>query len=216
VLFWQEVIPGEEIIMTGNMTKDVEHFNQWSSTYDASWMQRRFFDKVHQEILIVVAGIIGQKQPAVICDVGCGTGKLLRRARTYWPQAQVIGVDAAEGMIEVARRELPEGTFYSGVAENLPLPDTSVDVAISTISFHHWHDQEEGVREVARVLRPGGYFFLADFALPAWLAKVVRNTRFHSRAELKAYFERAGLVVKSQRPVYSRHVIVTVGERIDG
>ncbi len=201
--------------MTGNMTKDVERFNQWSSTYDESWMQRRFFDKVHQKLLTVVAGMVGVKQPAVILDVGCGTGKLLRRARSYWPQAQVIGVDAAEGMIEVARRELPEGTFYRGVAENLPMPDASVDVAISTISFHHWRDQKEGVREVARVLQPGGYFFLADIALPTWLAKVVRNTRFHSRAELRAYFEQAGLVVRLQQLVYSRHVIVTMGERID-
>jgi len=178
-------------------------------------MQRRFFDKVHQKLLTVVAGMVGVKQPAVILDVGCGTGKLLRRARSYWPQAQVIGVDAAEGMIEVARRELPEGTFYRGVAENLPMPDASVDVAISTISFHHWRDQKEGVREVARVLQPGGYFFLADIALPTWLAKVVRNTRFHSRAELRAYFEQAGLVVRLQQLVYSRHVIVTMGERID-
>jgi ubiquinone/menaquinone biosynthesis C-methylase UbiE len=199
--------------MTGNITRDVEHFDRWSSTYDASWMQRRFFDKVHREVVIVATEIIGQKQPAVILDVGCGTGRLLHRVQTCWPQANLLGVDAAEGMIEVARRELPEGTFYRGVAENLPLANASVDIVISTISFHHWSNQKEGVREVTRVLRPGGYFFLADIALPAWLAIVMRNTRFHSRAELRAYFERAGLIVRSQQPVYSRHVIVTVGEQ---
>ncbi len=202
--------------MRKGMTRDVERFDQWSSTYDRSWMQSRFFDKVHQQVLQVVAATTEHKQPVTILDIGCGTGKLLQSAQALWPQASLIGIDAAEGMIEVAQRRLPDGTFYNGAAEHLPLPDASVDVAISTISFHHWQDQKQGVREVARVLQPGGYFFLADMALPAWLALVVRGTRFHSRAELRTYFKRAGLQVLKQQSVYSRHVIVTVGERGSG
>jgi ubiquinone/menaquinone biosynthesis C-methylase UbiE len=199
--------------MTKGKTRDVEHFNRWSSTYDDSWMQRRLFDRVHSKVLALAGSMIEHSQPVTILDVGCGTGRLLRKAQTFWPQAHVIGVDAAEGMIDIARRELPEGIFYTGVAENLPLAEASVDVAVSTISFHHWHNQEEGLREIARVLRPGGYFLLADFVLPAWLAVIIRRARFHSDAQLRRYFERAGLNVRQQQQINSRHVIVTVGER---
>jgi ubiquinone/menaquinone biosynthesis C-methylase UbiE len=198
---------------TKDVTRDVERFDKWSSSYDQSWMQSRFFDKVHQQVLQVVAETAEHKPPVTILDIGCGTGKLLHSAQALWPHSSLVGVDAAEGMIEVARRRLPDDTFYNSVAEHLPLPDASVDVAISTISFHHWQDQEQGLREVARVLQPGGYFFLADIALPVWLALVVRGTRFHSRAELRTYFERTGFQVRKQQSVYSRHVIVTVGER---
>lgn len=58
--------------------------------------------------------------------------------------------------MEKARQILLEGRFYVGVAESLPLPDYSVDVVLSTASFHHWTDQAADVREIARVLRSEG------------------------------------------------------------
>ena len=50
--------------------KDIEHFDQWSSTYENSWMQRAFFDRAHQAVLALAAGIV--HQPASVLDVGCG------------------------------------------------------------------------------------------------------------------------------------------------
>ena len=74
----------------------------------------------------------------------------------------------------------PNATFYTSMAESLPLQDNSVDLALSTTSFHHWQDQAAGIREIARVLRPGGYFMLVDISLPEWLGGVSRLNRFHS------------------------------------
>lgn len=141
---------------TAHYEKDIGRFDQWSSTYEHSWMQRAFFDPVHRATLTLAKEIV--QQPAHILDVGCGTGKLLRRAGACWPEAQLIGVDPAEGMIEMAKRLTPNATFFSGMAKALPLPDVSVDPALSTTSFHHWQDQAAGVREIARVLRPGDTF----------------------------------------------------------
>jgi ubiquinone/menaquinone biosynthesis C-methylase UbiE len=136
--------------------KDIARFDHWSSTYEHSWMQRAFFEQAHQATLALAAGLV--QQPASVLDVGCGTRKLLRQARTYWPEAQLIGVDPANGMLEMAKRLTPNATFFPGMAEALPLQDASVDLALSTISFHHWQDQAAGLREIARVLRPGGTF----------------------------------------------------------
>jgi ubiquinone/menaquinone biosynthesis C-methylase UbiE len=196
---------------TTHREKDIERFDQWSNTYEHSWMQRAFFDQAHQATLALAAGIV--HQPASVLDVGCGTGKLLRQARISWPEAQLIGVDPANGMIEMAKRLTPNATFFTGMAEALPLQDASVDLALSTISFHHWQDQAAGIREIARVLRPGGYFFLVDMSFPDWLVRVFRLKRVHSRARLQALFTQAGLQVQTQQKVAWRGWLATVGKK---
>src|SRR5438105_12659223 len=140
--------------------KDVERFDQWADTYEESRLQRAFFEPIYQATLELATKTV--QQPGSVLDVGCGTGKLLRRIHNCWPEAQLIGVDPAEGMIEVAKRLTPDSTFSTAMAEALPLADASVDLALSTSSFHHWQNQAAGVREIARVLRPGGYFILED------------------------------------------------------
>jgi ubiquinone/menaquinone biosynthesis C-methylase UbiE len=196
---------------TTHREKDIERFDHWSSTYDDSWMQRALFEQAHQATLALAAGLV--HQPASVLDVGCGTGKLLRQARTCWPEAQLIGVDPANGMLEMAKRLTPNATFFPGMAEALPLQDASVDLALSTISFHHWQDQAAGIREIARVLRPGGYFLLVDLSLPDWLVRVFRLKRVHSRARLQALFTQAGLQVQAQQKVAWRGWLATVGKK---
>jgi ubiquinone/menaquinone biosynthesis C-methylase UbiE len=196
---------------TTHRDKDVERFDQWSSTYEQSWMQRAFFEQVHRAILALAGRVV--RQPESVLDVGCGTGKLLRQARTCWPEANLIGVDPAKGMIEMAQRLTPNATFLTGMGEALPLPDASVDLAFSTVSFHHWHDQAAGLREIARVLRPGGYFILVDISMPGWLVQVFRLKRVHSRAQLRALFNQAGLQVQKQQKIAWQRVLATVGKK---
>ena len=189
---------------------DVRRFDHWSCTYEASFLQKMLFDRVHQAVLTLVAH---RAEPESLLDVGCGTGRLLRSARTRWPSARLYGVDPAEGMLEVAHHFTPGVTFQVGFAEALPLPDASVDVALSTISFHHWQDHAAGVREVARVLRPGGYFYLTDMYYPAWLAPFIRHPRALSGPRVCALFHEAGLQVIMRRSVVSRYILVTVGSK---
>lgn len=192
-------------------TDDIERFHRWSHTYERSWLQRFVFDRVHQAVLRAVVKEVAE--PTSILDVGCGTGRLLRATKARWPNAQLIGVDPAEGMIGVARHLAPGITFHVGSAEALPLPDASVEVVLSTVSFHHWGDQAAGIREVARVLRPGGRFFLVDVALPTWFSRLVHHARLRTRAQVCTLFTEAGLQVFTQQPVLSRFVLVTVGTR---
>ena len=196
---------------TPHRDKDIERFDHWASTYEQSWLQRALFDRAHQATLALAAQIV--HDPVSVLDVGCGTGKLLRRVHSYWPQAQLIGVDPAPGMIEMAKRLTPNATFSQGRAEALPLQDASVDLALSTISFHHWQDQAAGIREIARVLRPGGYFILVDAPFPDWLVRVFRLKRFHSPAQLRTFFIQAGLQVQTQQALAWRRWLATVGKK---
>jgi ubiquinone/menaquinone biosynthesis C-methylase UbiE len=196
---------------TKHHEKDIQHFEQWSSSYENSWMQRAFFDQTHQAALALAAGIV--HQPECVLDVGCGTGRLLRRAYRYWPEAQLIGVDPADGMVERAKLLTPDATFYTSMAESLPLQDNSVDLALSTTSFHHWQDQAAGIREIARVLRPGGYFMLVDISLPEWLGGVSRLNHFHSPAQMRTLFDQSGLHVQTQQKLAWRRWLATVGKK---
>jgi ubiquinone/menaquinone biosynthesis C-methylase UbiE len=183
-----------------------------SATYENSWMQRWLFDRVHKAVLQLAAQAL-DVEPSVVLDVGCGTGRLLRVVGTYWPDAQLIGVDPAEGMVAVARRLNPDATFHVGMAEALPLPDYSIDLAFSTLSFHHWQDHAAGICEIARVLRPGGYFILADLLVPRWIAWLIHHATHLSWERQRELFSAAGLKVEAQTPLFSRSICATIGKR---
>ena len=136
-------------------SKTIQDFNRWSETYEDSWLQRILFDRV-QDTLLELVGM--ETVPGTILDIGCGTGRLLHKMRARWPKAQLVGIDPAEGMVRKARQLMPEATLYVSMVESIPLPDNSIDLITSTVSFHHWSDQLQGLREVARVLYPGGRF----------------------------------------------------------
>ncbi|MGA2974962.1 MAG: methyltransferase domain-containing protein [Spirochaetia bacterium] len=195
------------------MSEDIQRFHRWSRTYERSLGQIFLFGPVHKAVINLVEATLDGRLPENILDIGCGTGRLLRRAALRWPTARLIGVDPAEGMINEARRMTPSGTFHLGKGEAIPVPDSSVDAAFSTLSFHHWDDQAAGLREVARVLRPKGIFCLADGALPSLAGGLISHRRMHTSKEIAALFESAGLSLCSQRSVRFGGVLTTIGTR---
>ncbi len=109
--------------------------------------------------------------PRRVLDIGCGTGYLLRSLAVRYPEAiELVGVDPAPSMIEVARRSSGDERlwFAGGVAEHLPPGDGRFDLVVSTTSFDHWSDQRAGLGECARVLAPGGRLVLVD-QFSVWL-----------------------------------------------
>jgi ubiquinone/menaquinone biosynthesis C-methylase UbiE len=116
-------------------------------------------------------------------DVGCGTGTLALLAKQAAPGAELVGIDADPEMLARARAKPGGGAiqFDQGMADELPYEDGSFHKVVSSLVFHHLpHEVKEGAaREIARVLRPGGEFHLADFGpqrdpLMWGLSRVVR------------------------------------------
>ncbi len=191
------------------MKKD-HHFENWSKTYEQDRMQWLLFDRVHRAVLIAIPDNI---QPEVVLDIGCGTGRLLRKVQQRWPEARLIGVDLTEGMIAQARAAMPEGEFQVGPAEKLPLPDASVDLALSTVSFHHWQDQSQGICEVRRVLRPGGRFYLADTIPPRWITVFYHHGIITPLKQLNQMFDQADLTLLSQRRILNWFFYLSESEK---
>ncbi len=195
---------------TKQQNPDVEHFNRRAATYETACSQGYFFDRVQRRVLKVAKE---KSSPEVILDVGCGTGRLLRKAKQQWPNARLVGVDAADKMVQRATQLFPEAEFHVAMAEALPLPDASVDLAFSTLSFHHWTNQAKGISEIARVLRSQGMFLLADITIPRWLLLFVKHFRYNSPTKIREMFAQAGLTVELQQQPWrwSRVLLVTVG-----
>lgn len=102
------------------------------------------------------------KQGQRVLDVACGTGVLSREAasRTGRPEL-VAGIDPAPGMLEVARQSAPTLDWRQGVAESLPFPDQSFDVVVSQFGLMFFNDRQQALREMLRVVPPGGALAVA-------------------------------------------------------
>jgi len=192
-------------------SEDVQSFNRRSSSYEQGFTQRVFFDRLHAFALQAVPPGF---RPESILDVGCGTGRLLRKAAARWPDAHLSGIDPAEGMVEQARLRTPGAEFHVSLVETLALPDACADLVFSTASFHHWQEQQQGLIQIARVLRPGGTFVLVDLLMPLGIGRLHPHGRQTAPAQVREMFARAGLKVQSQRRVMSWFILVTMGQKI--
>ena len=179
---------------------DVERFGRWAPTYDRHRLQKVVFEPVQKSVLELAAQEV--PNPGAILDVGCGTGRLLTAAADQYPGARLEGVDAAAGMIEQAKAAGGRANLQVATAERLPFPDLQFDLVFSTMTFHHWADQRQGIAEIARVLKPGGRWLLADFIAtgPMRLVfAVLRPKRFHARGNLEALLAPSLRIVAERR-----------------
>ncbi len=100
-------------------------------------------------------------------DVACGSGKLAARlARIAGQGGRVVGLDFSPQMLEVARRDHPGIDFVEGDALALPFDDASFDASTIAFGLRNLADPVRGLREMLRVVRPGGRAVVLEFVRP--------------------------------------------------
>lgn len=146
---------------------------------------------------------------AHVLDMGCGAGHASFIAAQN--VQRVVAYDLSSQMLEVVAQAAGEKGLSNistrqGYAEKLPFDDHAFDVVISRYSAHHWHDVGMALREVCRVLKPGGRLIMMDVMSPGhpvrdiWLQTVeaLRDTshvRNYSSGEWLSFINNANLVV---------------------
>lgn len=170
-------------------------FDRLAGLYDTTWLQQWIYRPPQDAIV----DQLRRHEPSRVLDVGCGTGILADRIQRDLAPAEVIGVDASEGMMNEARERSTAVRWINGSAEQLPLPDASVDAVTSTTAFHFF-DQPAALAEFHRVLAPGGVVALGTMTQPltapepirrafAWLPSPQHNP---SAGELRKLVREAG------------------------
>lgn len=114
---------------------------------------------------------VGTVQPKYILDVATGTGDLAIAAMKLGPE-HVTGIDIAEKMLEIGRQKISgKGldriiTLQEGDSEALPFADNSFDAVMCAYGVRNFENLEAGLREMHRVLRPGGKLAVLEFSHP--------------------------------------------------
>lgn len=197
-------------------------FDQWSSWWDRAY-------RLNQAVYEAVVTRLGSAHLSVL-DVGCGTGTLARLLALAADRRTVRGVDLSQRMVERAQGVaalFPNGRvqFGTGDAEALPYSDESFDAVTNTLSFHHFPNPQLALREIHRVLRPGGVLVMVDVAPPLVVARLFTWANLIYRpiagaewvrtpSEIIALLEGAGFCVDEVAPVsYFLPARVFVGRR---
>ncbi len=139
----------------------------------------------------VVLAAVSRYAPAgfgSMLDVGCGTGGNLAALRAAFPEASFTGVDASEDALEASRRRGLH--VVAGDASALPVADGSADIVSALDVLEHLDDDRAAVREMARVLRPGG---LLVVTVPAykWMWGPHDELNHHKRRYVRSLLEPA-------------------------
>ena len=104
----------------------------------------------------------------IAADLGCGPGLLAIELARQTPGLRVVGVDLSPEMLAQGEENARESgveehvSFRLGDVVNVPVPDGSLDLVVSTLSLHHWSNPTAVLNEIARILRPGGAFYVLD------------------------------------------------------
>ena len=109
------------------------------------------------------AGIGGEMS---VLDVGCGPGGLTRELAARVGESRVGAIDPAPQFVAACKERHPQADVREGGAEDLPWPDDSFDAALCSLVIAFMSDPEKGLREMARVTRPGGVVAACMWDIP--------------------------------------------------
>ena len=157
-----------------------------------------------------------------LADVGCGTGEMLYRIREKWGvQAKLWGVDLSEESLKAAQEKCGGSVrFLQGDAEALPLESDSFGLLLCMHSFHHYPRPLKALREMLRVLHPGGRLFLVENDYP-FLRRYRMNARFllrktpegdlwfYSKQELTVLLRLAGFIPEKAEHIGEHSQLLT-------
>lgn len=138
--------------------------------HDRDWLETKANDNFFEEILRYpdIADVIGRLRPRRLLDVGCGSGYLAKLLKTRVPGLVIHGVDISTVALERARNHSDQVWQVDLDKADLPVPSAQYDTVSCVEVLEHLYDPDHALREIARVLVPGGYAVVTVPNLAYW------------------------------------------------
>ena len=173
--------------MFDSIAPSYDAFNHLASmNVDRRWRRRAF-----REVVAV--------KPEAVLDVACGTGdSTIALARALPERCRITGVDISSEMLKVMEKKVAsEGledriSVETGDAENLDFPNGSFDAVTCAFGVRNFENLDKGIREMLRVLRPGGKMVILELSMPS------------------------GKLLRKLYEIYFLHILPRVGKRLSG
>jgi ubiquinone/menaquinone biosynthesis C-methylase UbiE len=165
-------------------------------------------------------------QNAAILDIGCGGGRTVRQLAALAQAGKVVGLDYSPASVAVSRDTNAENIqagrvqIEQGSVAALPFPDCTFDVVTAVETHYYWPDLPANVREVLRVLKPGGtYALIAEtyrggpFQFIYGIVMPLLRAAYLSDAEHRDLLTQAGFAVVTTKHVPGKNWICATGSR---
>jgi arsenite methyltransferase len=182
-----------------------EEFNRWAEAGRGEGMAED-----HLPITLPVLDHMGLAPADSVLDVGCGAGWLLRLLAERVTEGRVVGMDVSDEMVRHARRncaELPQVMAVPGSVDEIPWESMFFTKVISVESAYYWPEPAAGLREIFRVLRPGGSawilinYYRDNPHCHQWGALLTIPTHLFSAADWEGLFRGAGFEAVEHRRI---------------
>ena len=181
-----------------------DEFNRWAEAGRGEGMERD-----HLPIVEPMLALMKLQPGETILDFGCGTGWLCRLLAARLPQSRVVGIDLSDEMIhraQAASEGFTNVSFSTGSIQSIPSDNGFFRRAISVESAYYWPRPAEGLKEIFRVLAPGGSFWMLinyyhdNPYCHSWSSIFTIPTHLLSVSDWTALFHQAGFThVATQR-----------------
>jgi len=204
----------------------------WAGRYEKLWVQKYSLSPTRRQAAgLAMACLDGADAPLRLLDVGCGTGQLCADLAGLLPGQpeedwQITGLDASPAMLSAAKnKNIPGCRLIPGDAHHLPLKSSRFHLVSCCHSLPYYRDQAQAIREMVRVLRPGGTLLLAqaaednpyDALVLAGVKLTTGRAVYPSSRQVYGLLQGAGLVdIRQQRlqtAVWMPSIVMSIGRR---
>jgi arsenite methyltransferase len=185
-----------------------EEFNRWADDGRGDDLEEH-----HRPIVEPTLALMDIRPTDCVLDVGCGTGWLCRMIAPLVPEGRAVGIDVSDQMVRrawAASSAFSNVEFLAGGADKIPWQDGFFTKVISVESAYYWPDPEAGMREIHRVLAPGGSawilinYYEENPHAHQWGSQLEVHTHLLSTDEWLQFMRAAGFAEVGSRQIPDR------------